>query len=807
VKKRRGREGKEKQSADRHLGYAVEGNRRRTVWIALGSIAAIVIVVGIAVRTQTPREAPDLPHGERITARARPDFVGSQQCISCHAAEYHQWQGSHHALAMAKATDETVLGNFNDARFTYAGVTSTFFRRDGRFMVRTDGPDGRLADFEVAYTFGVEPLQQYLIPFPDGRLQALSIAWDSRPRDQGGQRWFHLYPTERITHQDDLHWTGLQQNWNYMCADCHSTNLRKNYFPETDRYQTTWSEINVACEACHGPGSDHLAWAEAERAGAEGRWDDKGLRVSLPRPPGWSIDPATGRPVMAERASRAEIMVCAQCHARRGQFGDGYIPSEPLLDYHQIELVLPDLYHADGQQKDEVFTYGSFRQSKMYQAGVTCTHCHNPHSGELRAPGNQVCGQCHLPARYEAPEHHFHPQESEGAECVSCHMPATTYMVVDPRRDHSFLTPRPDLSLALGVPNPCTGCHADQSTAWAADRMVEWYGRVPTGFQRFAEAFHADEQNRPGAAAALVSIAEDPSHASIVRASALERLARRPSTAVRGAARGGVADPEPLVRLAALSLIGTLPGADRANLGAALLGDSIRAVRLRAAWVLAPERSRLMPERELAFQRAAEEFIVSKRYLADRPESRVTLGTFYVQLGRLAEAEAEYRAATELLPSYAPAFVNLADLYRARGQEAHAEQTLRAGIAAAPEVGVLHHALGLSLVRTGRTAEALEALQRAAALAPEDARIVYTHGVALHSTNRVGEAVRVLGDALQRHPGNREILFALASFHRDAGNREEALRYAEQLLEIDPADPQARALRQSLAGSRAPLRY
>jgi tetratricopeptide (TPR) repeat protein len=781
-----------------------------SAWSRRGVVAAVlalcaVLVVAVVYRgvwrgsarpsLSTPAPAPLLPA-----------FVGAQSCASCHSAEYEMWRGSHHALAMMEASDAAVLGDFEEARFTYAGVTSTFFRRDGRFMVRTDGPDGALTEFEVSYTFGVYPLQQYLIAFPGGRLQALSIAWDSRPREQGGQRWFHLYPDERITHTDPLHWTGLQQNWNYMCADCHSTNLRKNYDPAADRYATTWSEINVACEACHGPGSDHIAWAERnEGAGGNGK-EDMGLTVRLSRPAAWTTDPASGQPVPAEeRHARSELAVCAQCHSRRGQFSDEYVAGEPFFDHYSLELLLPDLYHPDGQQKDEVFTHGSFLQSRMYQAGVTCSNCHDPHSGQLRAPGNLVCGQCHLADRYDAPEHHFHPAGSTGAECVGCHMPPTTYMVVDPRRDHSFLVPRPALSAELGVPDPCTGCHTDRSAGWAADHVGRWYGGQPGGYQRFAEAFHADEHAAPRATAELLAVTGDATHPAIVRASALERLARRPSPALVGAARVGLRDPDPAVRRAALSLVETLPPGERVSLAAGALGDPIRSVRIQAAWVLAAERRRLMlPDQQVAFQRAADEFIAAYNYLADRPESRTTLGSFLVQLRRFEEAEAQYRAALVLLPGYVPASINLADLHRAQQREADAERVLRDALVAAPGTAVLHHSLGLSLARTGRTAEAVRELERAAGLAPEDSRLVYTYAVALHSTGSVAEAIRTLDQALARDPENREILFALAAFHRDAGNRAEAIRYADRLLEIDPEDPQAQVLRRSLMMSMIP---
>ncbi|HHH43504.1 MAG TPA: hypothetical protein ENK49_05140, partial [Gammaproteobacteria bacterium] len=190
------------------------------------------------------------------------EFVGRPVCTACHTEQAVQWSGSNHDQAMQLATSHTVLGNFDNATFTNFGVTSSFFKKNGRFMVRTVGPDGKLKDYEIKYTFGVEPLQQYLVEFPGGRLQALSLAWDTRSKQQGGQRWFHLYPDENIAYDDELHWTRPSQNWNSMCAECHSTNLEKNYDPVTRTFATSWSEIDVSCEACHGPGSNHVRWAE-----------------------------------------------------------------------------------------------------------------------------------------------------------------------------------------------------------------------------------------------------------------------------------------------------------------------------------------------------------------------------------------------------------------------------------------------------------------------------------------------------------------------------------------------------------------
>lgn len=773
---------------------------RRSIWSAALAAAVLLLAGGLGFHLRSGSEV--LPAAS---------FVGSETCAGCHQAEAKLWGTSQHKAAMQHATERTVLGDFKDSSFDHYGVHSRFFRKDGRFLVETDGTDGRLAVFEVKYTFGVDPLQQYLVEFPDGRIQALAIAWDTRPKDSGGQRWFHIYPNEEIKYDDVLHWTKLNQNWNFMCAECHSTGLRKNYGARTDRFATSWAEISVGCEACHGQGSSHAAWARAQ-----GSWwpfgnredPNKGLLVRFDERHGvtWPIDPQIGR---ARRSSapvtlRKEVETCGLCHARRAGFHEDWIPGQWLSQTHVVEPLTRNTYHADGQMRDveEAYNYGPFKQSKMFAAGVTCSDCHEPHSATLRASGEGVCLQCHAPDKYADVRHRHHAGIDPPPSCIACHMPGRTYMVVDTRHDHSFRIPRPDLSVKLGTPNACNDCHSDKDAQWAADAVEGWFGPNRKGFQTYAAAFHASRTEQADAAALLAAVAADRNLPAIARASALADLAPRVSPANIGTARSALADPDPMVRIGALDMLENVPGGQAWPWVSPLLSDPVRGVRIRAASLLAavPTASQPPPDRE-HFERAAAEFIDAQRANADRPEARTNLGSFLARRGQEAGAETEYKAALRLSPQYRAASINLADLYRQLGRDSEGEAVLRAAIAVSPREAAAHHALGLALTRLKKPEAALAEFRQATELEPESARYLYVYAVALNSGGQADNAMAALKEGLTRHPGDRDILSALIAFSRAAGDAGSALAYAERLSTVTPDDRNLAALIQQLRGA------
>ena len=706
----------------------------------LAAVAVVAFLAGCG-----PAEPPPEP-----AAPAEAAYLGSAACATCHAEAFEAWSGSHHDLAMRTPTAATVVGDFDDSSFTKDGVTTRFHRRDDGYFVDTDGPSGAMETYPVAYTFGVEPLQQYLLETAPGRLQALGVAWDARPE---GQRWFHLYPDETIAHDDILHWTADSQNWNSMCADCHSTDVRKNFDSETGAFATSYSEANVGCEACHGPGSLHAA---------------------APKP-GFG-------------AAAGAVETCAPCHSRRAQLAEGFRPGAAFLDHYLPAAVAPPLYHADGQILEEVYVHGSFLQSRMHQAGVTCGDCHDPHTAAPRLPGNALCTQCHSEAprpdfptltatRYDDPGHHFH----DDIQCVDCHMPSRVYMGVDDRRDHGFRVPRPDLTVDFGVPNACNGCHDDRPATWARDEIARRTGAPPV--PGAADILALSTTQRFDAERTLSDAARDPELPGIVRRSALLALGPYEFGFSQDAIAAGLRDADPLVRLGALEHLSRLPEAPRLAAIRRLLRDPVLAVRVAVAPTAAAQLGESVSAADRTLiENAIEEHRRVQELNAERPEAHTNLAVIHNALGDSEAAQAALERALAIEPGWIPALVNLADLLRASGRDVEGGRHLAEAARVRPPSADAAYAYGLWLVRQGQPARALEQLRRAHELDPEHLRNGYVYALALHNAGDGGAALAILEESLAKFGGHRATLEALATIARDQGETETARRHAERLV-------------------------
>ena len=663
-------------------------------------------------------------------------FVGRASCADCHQKQCEEFVGSHHDLAMDIATEQTVLGNFGDVTLEHFGTTSRMFRDGDRFMINTEGPDGQMQDFEVKYVFGYEPLQQYMVEIDRpqsateneiGRVQVLRVSWDTEKAE-----WFYLSPpdvAEKLDVTDPLHWTGVTQNWNTSCAECHSTNLQKNYQLLNNEYKTTFSEIDVSCEACHGPAGLHVDLA----SGGSIFWDRKHGK---------------GLAKLKTPSNLAQVQACAPCHSRRSVVQEGFVPGCNFDDYYALQLLNVPVYHADGQIRDEDYVYGSFLQSKMFHNGIRCSDCHNPHSANLIHTGNQVCTSCHQhPAgKYDSESHHHHKPGTAGAACVNCHMPATTYMAVDSRRDHSFRVPRPDLSVSLNTPNACTGCHLgieseDQSAAVhtpnayldliaAVERGDEdaqgtlrkidremvsatekWY---PAEISPIKTAYYADLSNaqsaildeasdNESAEATLIALAKGVRNPALFRATALDVLSL-PSIDESSTTKEQVKAARKLLDDADIKIASAAITRLEAEMNAAMgraqssgspsarnqavsrirptakgLGELLETteslrLRVEAARALSTLPEQLLDEvlpssSRSAFAKGLKEYESSLRVNGDRAEAHLVAGSLYERMGKINDAIASYRNAMAVQPNLAGPRSNLAGLLDSKANQ------------------------------------------------------------------------------------------------------------------------------------------
>lgn len=737
-----------------------------------GIAAAVALGLALAATLLLwPREDKLQPQDDSSAS-----FVDPTQCAQCHQKEVQAWRGSHHDKAMAIANEANVLGNFNDVTFTHNTVSFRFFKKDARYYVHTLGPDGVSKDFEIKYTFGVDPLQQYLIELERGHIQCLTVAWDVQ-----GKKWFHLHPEKESKPGDAQHWTGAYNRWNSMCAECHSTHLQKNYNPRDDSYSTSFAEINVGCQACHGPASKHIAWIESS-------------------PEEQKKDPLKGFAINFKETPSAELQSCARCHSRRNQVSPDDAHGRPFYDDFMPETLRPGLYYPDGQILDEVYVYGSYLQSRMHSAGIRCSACHDPHSARLTKPGNQLCTQCHTRApnpaypqlkakNYNAKSHHFHSLGKAGSKCVDCHMPSRVYHKVDPRHDHKFSIPRPDLTERIGVPNACNQCHKDKSPDWAATTMVEWYGAKVFQRPSFAIAFKGGREGHPLALASLLKRVKDSTQPSIVRATALELLGQYGEAALKFITES-LQDPDPLIRVSAMRGLSQLDLEARIKYVTPLLKDPIRGARLETVPVLSVvPTERWSKDNRALFEEVLKEYEALQRANSDLPVGPFNLAVVYAQLGRSEEAIAEYKKALAIDRQFLPAILNLVRLHGELGQGKEAEAILRESLKYSPKNGDLHYSLGLILGEQERWAEARVVLDEAARLLPDRPRVLYNFAMVLQKVNALREAEAPILKARRLDPRDPQIHQAHIVLMIQLDRWDEAKALAEELVRNYPEHP------------------
>ena len=682
------------------------------------------------------------------------------------------------------------------------GQLYRFFMQRNRPMVECENSRGEREIFAVKYTFGNSPMQQYLVEFDDGRVQCLPMTWDV---ERG--RWFHLYPKERILHDDVLFWTRPAQNWNYMCAGCHTTNLHKNYDVASNTYRTRWSEMGVGCQSCHGPGGWHVE------------------RMSIP-----GITPTGNRatdmalPIFSQMTAQDEVETCAPCHAHRRVLREGAAPPDShFLDYYVPAMIDGNLFYADGQILEEDYEYTSFMQCRMSVENVRCTTCHDPHTSKLTHNGNNLCLQCHN-AGYDSPKHHFHEDETQpGTQCIECHAPTHNYMVIRPRHDHNFKVPDPDLTIRLGIPNACNNCHNDpvksETPEWASRWIRHWYDKSDqTQPQRehFAYAISGGRNGNADALPKLLDVATNNDVKQvrpIVRASAIALLGRYPTAETLTARVTALSDDDPNVRLAAASTFESAMPDERLTHLLPLLDDEKYAIRCEAARLLSVVPPGWFPaDKKASYQTTLRDYVESQNASLDHPAAHLNLAVLWENLAMPEIYAAQgampitdvrkrtqisldaYRQALAIDPDFLPARINLAMLHNSRNEPQEAEIQLRRVTEIAPENGEGFYSLALLLAEQNRLDEAEKAFAKAATLMPDNARLLYNHGLLLLQLGNTDESERQLIRAYQADQNSVDIMRALVSVSLAKREYEKALGRIQLLRRMEPNNPSWQAL-------------
>ncbi|RYD28734.1 MAG: tetratricopeptide repeat protein, partial [Verrucomicrobiaceae bacterium] len=435
--------------------------------------------------------------------------------------------------------------------------------------------------------------------------------------------------------------------------------------------------------------------------------------------------------------------------------------------------------------------------------GVRCADCHDPHTGKRIATGNNLCMTCHAGGRVDFPTapvinptaHSHHGVDSTGNQCVSCHMPVTTYMQRHPRHDHSFSIPDPRLTKELGVPNACNRCHTDKDTEWAIASHKSLFGERPDRPSRTrALLIGSARRGEPAARDGLIKLLFSDETAAW-KATACRLLVRWVmDPVVVQALQARLSDESPLVREAAVRSLGTAVRENAAPVRdalAPLLEDPVRSVRIAAAWAQVDQVD--------LNSRAGKELVHMLDINADQPTGRMQLAQFAMYRGDNGAAIRQMRKAIEWDPNSPPFHHDLAILLSTSGDARGAVTAIREAIRLDPENAEYQYKLALAQNEAGSTPESIAALEKTVQLDPGHARAWYNLGLARSGANQPREAIAALLKGEAADPSDSSIPYARATIHARLGQKNEALVAANRALRLRPDFAEARQLVQALS--------
>jgi len=704
----------------------------------------------------------------------------SLACATCHQAIFDEWVGSQHANANRLVTDAHERAAFDPSTTMTNGSFITTMQRTGRdafefVSVFSNQPP---ETFRAEAVIGIIPLRQYLVSYPDGRLQVMDMSYDPRSNE-----WFNAFGDENRQPHEWGHWKGRSMTWNVQCAFCHMSGFEKKYDLKEDRYNSTWKAMGISCTQCHALKSQHLEQVSGKT--------NECPMVSPLRPVTSNQQPATSNQYPEHRIQHMDN--CASCHARREELFGTFKPGDSFHDHFRLTLPdQPGIYRADGQVLDEDFEYGSFMMSRMGHKGVTCMDCHNPHSGKLVAPveNNALCMQCHTypglkgATPVDPVKHSFHKPGVPGSLCVDCHMPKNVYMQRDARRDHGFTSPDPRLTIEHGIPNACNGCHTDQTPEWADNFTTQWYGdkmnRRARDRARVVARFYEGDLSIVTQLLAMAQSEEIDAWRAALTGMLAGWTDEEP---VQTFLRGELKHASPLVRSAAIRSLGEAP--------ASALSDTNALVRVDAA-MARYEATRQIPAPSYR------ELIDYINNISDQPAGALRQAHIAGIEQRPDDVEAWARKARDWDPSSPLTHYLLGRAQHNRGKIAEASSNLYIAATMASDNAEYSYALALLIAETGNNDLAQQWLEETVRRNPDFGRAWFNLGLAYSKANLTKEAILALRKAEQLMPESPEPSYARATIHARMGERGKAIEAANCALHISPAYEPALNLNQQL---------
>ena len=729
--------------------------------IAVFLLVAMVLAAGISCK------APSRPEG----------FAGSASCRECHEKFYKLWSTSFHGLAMqpytpdfarTKLTPQT--GEIAINGFTYgaeiAGNTG--------YIVEKGKTPSEIKQYKIDHVLGGKNVYYFLTPLDKGRLQTLPLAYDVKKKE-----WFDTAASGvRHFSNQPVHWKESVYTFNIACYSCHVSQLSTNYDLKTDTYHTVWAEPGINCETCHGPSEEHN-------------------RVCREAPKG--TVPADLKIISAKRFTADQHnATCSGCHAKMIPLTATFTPGEKFFDHYDlITLENPDFY-PDGRDLGENYTYTSWLMSPCLQSGkLHCVTCHTS-SGRYRfkaeEKANDACMPCHAEKVQNAPTHTHHKLGSKGNQCVSCHMPMTSFARMN-RTDHSMLPPAPSATLRFKSPNACNLCHSDKDAAWADSHVRKWrkrdYQAAVLLRAGFIDAARKGDWSR---LSDILSYIKNTKNNEIYRTSLVRLLRACDDERKWPTLRQLLKDPSPLVR--ASTALAFSDGLTHENIDALLpiTADPVRLVRIRAAEALSPIlKSRVPEEAKQRFEAAQAEFLSALNARPDDWSSHYNLGNFYASQNEIEKATASYETAIRLEPRAILALTNIAIVYGRKGEYDKAETSLKKAIEIDPKSAPVHLNLGLLLAERSRKEEAEKELRTALNLDPKLAPAAYNLGL-LIMKGHPDEGLSYCRKAYELSSNNPKYSYTLAFFQVQKGDRKGAVKTLRDTVKRHPGHVDAALL-------------